>query len=66
MSYMEPSTAKRLPVSDSPHKQATDVDMNERELPHFESLTLPGLFKGPILPEWMRKPFRRKNAPASR
>jgi hypothetical protein len=66
MSYMEPSTARHRPVSVSAQKQATNVDMNERELPHFESLTLPGLFKGPILPEWMRKPFRRKNTPAPR
>jgi hypothetical protein len=35
------------------------TDTDEPYIPHFRSLTMPGLAKGPILPEWLRKLFRR-------
>jgi len=44
----------------------TDTATDERYIPHFRSLTMPGLAKGPILPTWLRKLFRRTDTPASR
>jgi len=42
---------------------------DDRYVPHFRSLTMPGLAKGPILPailpEWLRKLFRRTETPAA-
>jgi len=68
MSYMERPNAGRPPASDTRHTHAASADTDEqaRDLPHFESLILPGLFKGPILPVWLRRLFRRTGTHASR
>jgi hypothetical protein len=62
---------KRPAISRTPDPglaQAVDdaTDDRQRDLPHFESLITPGLFKGPILPKWLSKPFRRKATHVSR
>jgi hypothetical protein len=44
----------------------TDAATDEQYIPHFRSLTMPGLAKGPILPEWVHRLFRRTDTPASR
>jgi hypothetical protein len=64
MSAMEHSTVSQPPAAD-PLRTQTDGDTDERDLPHFRSLTMPGLAKGPILPVWLTKRFRRKDTPAS-
>jgi len=48
------------------HGTQADTGNDESYVPHFRSLTMPGLAKGPILPAWLSKLFRRKDAPASR
>jgi hypothetical protein len=62
---MEHSTASQPPAADPRGTQA-DADTNERDLPHFRSLTMPGLAKGPIIPAWLHKFFRRTDTPAAR
>jgi hypothetical protein len=61
MSYMEHSAANRPPAPDPRRAQIADADTDEqvRDLPHFRSLITPGLASGPILPEWLRRLFRR-------
>jgi hypothetical protein len=43
-----------------------DADTDEPYIPHFRSLTMPGLAKGPIVPAWLSKLFPRKDTPAAR
>jgi hypothetical protein len=64
---MEHSTIGTPPATGvrGPHADA-DADTEEPYIPHFRSLTMPGLAKGPIIPEWLSKFFRRKDTPASR
>jgi hypothetical protein len=62
---MEHSTISTPPATGARGPQA-DADTDEPYIPHFRSLTMPGLAKGPIIPEWLLKPFRRKDTPASR
>ncbi len=57
MSAMEHSTISQPSAADPPRTEASAAT-NERELPHFRSLTMPGLAKGPILPAWLRKIFQ--------
>jgi hypothetical protein len=57
MSPMERSTISRTSSADSPHTE-TNATTSERELPHFRSLTMPGLMKGPLIPAWLRKIFQ--------
>jgi hypothetical protein len=59
MRPMEHSSTSTLSAA-GPHGPQTDAATDERYIPHFRSLTMPGLAKGPILPVWLRKPFRRK------
>ena len=69
MSAMEPSTASQPPASRPPHTDATETGRTEKAHGdrHFESTKLPSLGgTGPILPEWLRKRFRRKDTPAAR
>jgi hypothetical protein len=60
---MEHPTISPPPVPDPRDPQA---DADEQYIPHFRSLTMPGLVKGPIIPTWLSKRFRRKDAPAPR
>ena len=60
MSAMEPSTASRPPATETGR---TEKAYGNR---HFKPTKLPSLGgTGPILPEWLRKPFRRKSTPAA-
>lgn len=68
MSAMEHSTTDRPPGTTPGDRSAAATDTAERTpgARHFQSLILPGLAKGPILPAWLRRPFRRTDTPASR
>jgi hypothetical protein len=61
-------TASRPSGTTPGHTSAAATDAAERTpgTRHFQSLILPGLAKGPILPAWLRRLFRRKDTPASR
>jgi hypothetical protein len=54
------------PSSAGAHGPQADAGTDEPYIPHFRSLTMPGLVKGPLIPESVRKFFRRKDAPVSR
>jgi hypothetical protein len=67
MSAMEHSTTDRPPGTTPGDRSAAATDTAERTgARHFQSLILPGLAKGPILPAWLRRPFRRPDTHASR
>ena len=57
-------------VSHPPVSKPQRTDATETAKAHgnrnFEQMILPGLGSGPILPEWVRKRFRRKDTAASR
>jgi hypothetical protein len=60
---MEPSTASQPPASELPRADATETSRTEKAYGdrHFKPMKVPGLVgTGPILPEWLRKPFRRR------
>jgi hypothetical protein len=62
MRPMEHYAAGRPPASDPRPTQAASADTDEetRDIPHFESLRVPGLFSASaLLPEWLRRRFRR-------
>ncbi len=69
MKLMEHSTTDR-PPSTTPGDTNTGTTDRGPGTPHytrhFQSLILPGLAKGPILPEWLRRLFRRTDTPAAR
>jgi len=69
MRPMEHSTTSR-PTGTAPEDTSTGTTDRGPGTPHytrhFQSLILPGLAKGPILPEWLRRLFRRKATPAAR
>jgi hypothetical protein len=56
---MEHTTASQPPVAQA----ATDT--GEQDRPQIRSLITPGLMSVPPMPAWLRKLFRRKDAPAS-
>jgi hypothetical protein len=68
MRPMEHPTASQSSTPDRSaigrHRTQADADTHERD-PQIRSLTMPGLAKGPILPEWLRKLFRRTDTPAA-
>jgi hypothetical protein len=70
MRPMEHSTASRQPATDrsgvGQHRRQADADTDEPYIPHFRSLITPGVASGPILPEWLRKLFRRTDTHTSR
>jgi hypothetical protein len=65
MRGMEHSTVS-TPSTASVRGPQTDAVTDERYIPHFRSLTMPGLVKGPILPAWLSKLFHRTDTPATR
>jgi len=65
MRAMEHFTASHPPAA-NPRRTQADADTDEPYIPHFRSLITPGVASGPILPEWLRKFFRRKDTPVSR
>jgi hypothetical protein len=64
MSAMEPSTAGRPPASESVHTDSTETKAYGDR--HFKPVVAPGLGGRPLLPEWLRKHFRRTDTPAAR
>jgi hypothetical protein len=62
---MDPSTASQTPGSVPRRTNSTETGSTQGNR-HFESTKLPSLGgTGPILPEWLRKLFRRKDTPAA-
>jgi hypothetical protein len=59
MSAMEPSTASRPPASESVHTDSAETKAYGDR--HFKPVVAPGLGGRPLLPEWLRKRFRRKD-----
>jgi hypothetical protein len=62
MSTMEPSPTSQL---GTPELALTNTVENDRPAKaygdrHFKPVITPGLFKGPILPLWLSKRFRRR------
>jgi hypothetical protein len=64
MSSMKPSTVGRPPSSEPTHADAVGNDRPAKAYGdrHFKPVITPGLFKGPILPVWLSKFFRRDKA----
>jgi hypothetical protein len=69
MSAMEPSATSWPPAAD-PSRTQTGADTDEPYVHRFKSVKMPGVAKGPILPEsvskFFRKRFRRKHTAATR
>jgi hypothetical protein len=64
MNAMEPSTTSQPSTSEAVPADSTDRKAyGER---HLKPVITPGLLKSPILPEWLRKTFRRTETPAAR
>jgi len=68
MSAMEPSTASKPPTSEPARTDTTETGGVEKAYGdrYFKPVVTPGIFKGPILPVWLSKFFRRKDTPATR
>jgi hypothetical protein len=68
MSEMEHPVASQSAVSESGHTSTgTAKEIKAHGDRNFASETLPSLGgTGPILPEWLRKRFRRKHTSATR
>ena len=66
MSHMEQPTIKQpaMPYPRTPDGKYKYTTWDGRPL-HFESITVPGVWEGPIIPVWftsrLRKLFRRKS-----
>jgi hypothetical protein len=65
MRPMEHSTASRQPVPEPTNATETGRTKKAHGERNFEQMILPGLGSGPILPEWVRKRFKRKDTRAS-
>jgi len=69
MSVMEPSATSRSPAAD-PSRTRTGADTDEPYVHRYKSVKMPGVAKGPILPEpvskFFRNRFRRKHTAAAR
>jgi hypothetical protein len=73
MSAMKPSTVSRPPASEPPSTDTGETFFKTPNAPpgrHFQQVKMPGVAKGPILPEWLRtyfrNRFRRKHTAATR
>jgi len=65
---MEPSTASQSPASEPTRTDTIQTSRSEKAYGdrNFKPTTVPGLVgSGPLLPEWLRKRFQRKDTPAS-
>ena len=61
-----PQIDRSAPPQGDRSTATTDTAVRTPGTRHFQSLILPGLAKGPILPAWLRRPFRRTDTHASR
>jgi hypothetical protein len=59
MSCMQPYTVSQPPVATQDLTQA-DVAAKERDRPEIRSLKMAGVASSPLLPDWLRKPFRER------
>ena len=66
MRPMEHTTTGRQPAAGQRRTPAAGADTDKQDRPQIRSLITPGLAKGPLVPEWLRKFFRRKATPSSR
>ena len=74
MSAMKPPTTSQPPAADrskiGQRRTRTGADTDEPYVHRYRSVKMPGVAKGPILPEWLstyfRNRFRRKGTPAAR
>ena len=70
MRRMERSSAGRPGTADQSKigqgRTQAEADTDEPYVPHFRSVITPGIASGPILPEWLRKRFRRTDKRTSR
>jgi hypothetical protein len=58
MSVMEPATTSQPPAAD-PLRTRTGADTDEPRVHRFKSVKMPGVAKGPILPDWVHNWARR-------
>lgn len=69
MSDMEPTTTTGRPPVADPHRTQTGADTGEPYVRRFKSVQMPGVAKGPILPDWvrhrLRKLLHRKTTPTT-
>jgi hypothetical protein len=69
MSAVEPSTTSQSAASEPVRAGAIETGGAKKAYGdrNFKPMTLPSLGgSGPILPEWLRQLFRRKDTPAAR
>jgi hypothetical protein len=68
MSAMEPTTASQSPASGPTRANAAETGRTEKAYGdrYHKPVITPGIFKGPILPVWLSKRFRRTDTSASR
>jgi hypothetical protein len=73
MSAMKPSAVSQPAASEPPRTDTGETFFQTPNAPpgrHFQQVKMPGVAKGPILPEpvskFFRNRFRRKDAPATR
>jgi hypothetical protein len=60
---MTPSTASQPPASEPPRTDPGETFFKAPDAPpgrHYRQVKMPGVAKGPILPEWLSKRFRRQ------
>jgi hypothetical protein len=67
MRPMEPSTPSQPAALEPTRTDTTKTGGIEKAYGdrHFKPVVTPGIFKGPILPVWLSKRFRRKSTPAT-
>ena len=68
MRAMEPSTASQPATSEPTRTDTTETGGIEKAYGdrYFKPVVTPGIFKGPIIPVWLSKHFRRKDTSAAR
>jgi hypothetical protein len=64
MSAMESSTASQPSASEPVPTDVTETKAYGDR--YFKPVVTPGIFKGPIIPVWLSKRFRRTDTHASR
>ena len=67
MRIMEQSTASQPTALAPTHMDTTKTEGIEKAYGdrYFKPVVTPGIFKGPILPVWLSKRFRRKGTPTT-
>jgi hypothetical protein len=66
---MESTTTGQPAVSEPPSMDPDETFLKTPNAPpgrHFKQVVTPGLGGRPLVPQWLRKHFRRKDTPATR